>query len=252
MFSHLIEIKENTDSSSAEHAWLLEEVKQDAAIVVPELIIALAIASVFQVLGLFAASTSYSGNRCSLAELVREISKGSALKGPSITIAVVTALCLAWMAALAALLPVVTRGRRPVLSVQGVMFIVAFVAFLCFAVLSLVGVAASVADEECRGVPALRRAWRLMTRVRRKEGLALVLVAHLLLTVVIPLYRVALVNAKKSMAVCLCMLAVYAFLSGAQQLFCLAAATVYYYKAMETKEAAPCGFAKFSSGEGNV
>jgi hypothetical protein len=251
MVSHLIEIKENTDTSSAEHAWLLEEVKQDAAIVVPELIIALAVASVFQVLGLFAASTTYSGNRYSLAELVREVSKGSALKGPSITVAVVTALSFAWMAALAALLPVVTRGR-PVLSVQGVMFIVAFVAFLCFAVLSLVGVAASVADEECRGVPALRRAWRLMTRVRRKEGLALVLVAHLLLTVVIPLYRVALVNAKKSMAVCLCMLAVYAFLSGAQQLFCLAAATVYYYKAMETKEAAPCGFAKFSSGEGNV
>jgi hypothetical protein len=131
--------------------------------------------------------------------------------------------------------------------VQGLVFALAFLGFLCFAVVAVVSVAASVADEECSGVRALRRAWRLMTRVRRKEALVLVLVlvAHLLPAVVNPAYGVALAYAKKSVAaVALCMLAVHAFLSGAQQLFYLAAAMVYYYEAMESKEVAPCGYAK--------
>jgi hypothetical protein len=54
------------------------------------------------------------------------------------------------------------------------------------------------------------------------------------------------------MAAALCMLAVYAFLSGAVQVYYLAAATVYYCEAMDSKEEAPCGYAKIPSGEGNV
>ncbi|KAM0900560.1 hypothetical protein ACQ4PT_020564 [Festuca glaucescens] len=249
--SHVIEIK-STDLSTYEYAEHLEAIKQDAVIVVPELIIALALGLVVQILAFFAASTTYSGDRYSVAELVREMSKGSALKGPSITIAVVTALNLAWMGILVALVSVMMRGRPVVLSVQGLVFALAFLAFLCFTVLAVVSVAVSVSDDECRGVRALRRAWRLMTRVRRKEGLVLVLVAHLLPAVVNPAYGVALAYAKKSTAVALCVLAVYAFLSGAQQVFYLAATTVYYYEAMEIKEAAPCGYAKIPSAEGNV
>jgi hypothetical protein len=244
MFSHLVEFK-NTDFSSYEYPALVEAIKQDAVIVIPELIIALALGFVVQILALFAAFRTYSGDRYSLAELVREISKGSALKGPSITAAVATALGLAWIAVLVALLSVMTtRGHPVVLSVQGIVFALAFLAFLCFTVLAVVSVAVSVSDEECSGVRALRRAWRLMTRVRRKEGLVLVLVAHLLPAVVNPAYGVAVAYAKKSMVMTLCMLAVHAFLSGAQQLFYLAAAMVYYYEAMESKEVAPCGYAK--------
>ena len=64
----------------------------------------------------------------------------------------------------------------------------------------------------------------------------LVLVAYLGPTVVAPLHGFALGYAERSMAACLCLMAVYALLSGAQQLFSLAAATVYYYQAMESKE----------------
>uniref|UniRef100_A0ACD5XXY3 Uncharacterized protein n=1 Tax=Avena sativa TaxID=4498 RepID=A0ACD5XXY3_AVESA len=243
------------DPSSSEYAKILEEIKQDAVklvlIVTAELIVTLVLAFVNQIIAFFAASTTYSGDRYTLAELIREISKWSALRGPFITLAVVTALDVAWMAVLGALLSVVMRGGR-VLSVQGLVFVLGFIAFLYFTILALVSVAASVVDEEYRGVRALRQAWRLMTRVKRKEGLVLVLVAHLLPTVVTPLYGVALLYAKKSMVVCLGMLAVYAFLAGAQQVFYLGAATVYYYEAMESKEVSPSGYSKIPSGEGNV
>jgi len=254
--SSLLSEMANVDPSSPEYAKILEEMKRDAVklvlIVTAELVVTLALAFVNQIIAFFAASTTYSGDRYTLAELIREIGKWSALRGPFVTVAVVTALDFAWMAALGALLSVVMRGGR-VLSAQGLVFVLGFLAFLYFTVLALVGVAASVADEEYRGVRALRQAWQLMTRVRRKEGLVLVLVAHLLPTVVTPLYWVALFYAKKSVAVALCMLAVYAFLAGAQQVFYMGAATVYYYEAMESKEAVSNrGYAKIPSGEGNV
>ena len=256
MANHLFEMS-NMDPSSPEYAKILEEMKQGAVklalISIATLIITLALAFVNQIIAFFAASTTYSGDRYSLTELIREISKGNAVRGPIITIAVVTALNFAWMAVLGVLLSAMTRDGRPsVLSVQGLLFVVGFLAFLYFTVLAVVSVAASVVDEEYRGVGALRQAWRVMTRVKRKEGLVLVLVAHLLpATVVAPLYGVALVYAK-SVAAALCMLAVYALLSGAQQLFCLAAATVYYYEAMESKEVSPCDYVKIPSGEPNV
>uniref|UniRef100_A0ACD5YI11 Uncharacterized protein n=1 Tax=Avena sativa TaxID=4498 RepID=A0ACD5YI11_AVESA len=245
----------NVDPSSPEYAKILEEIKRAAVklvlIVIIELVVTLALALVNQILAFFAASTTYSGDRYTLAELIHEISKWSALSGPFITIAVVTALDFAWMAALGTLLSVMMRGGGGrVLSVQGLVFVLGFLAFLYFTVLALVGVAASVIDEEYRGVRALRLAWRLMTRVKRKEGLVLVLVAHLLPTVVTPLYWVALLYAKKSMAVALC--TVYAVLAGAQQVFNLGAATVYYYEAMESKDVSHRGYAKIPSWETNV
>jgi hypothetical protein len=255
--SHAIEIN-NMDPSSPEYAKILEEIKQDAVklvlIAIAELIVVLPLAFANQIITFFAASTTYSGDRYTLSELIREICNGSPVKvkGPVITIVVVAALNLAWMVALGVLLSVVMRGGRA-LSVEGLVFVLGFMAFLYFTVVALVGVAASVVDEEYRGVRALRQAWRVMTRVSRKEGLVLVVVAHLLPTVVTPLYGVAMMYAKKSMAVALCMLAVYALLSGAQQMFYLGASTVYYYEAMESKEVSPCDYyTKIPSGEANV
>ncbi|XP_047050107.1 uncharacterized protein LOC124655217 [Lolium rigidum] len=254
MMIHFVEMG-NMDPSSPEYAKILEEIKQDAVklvlIVIAQLIVTLALAFLNQIIAFFAASTTYSGSRYSLAELIHEIRKGSTLKGPFITLAVVTTLNFAWMAVLTALLSAVMRGGG-MLSVEGLAFALTFLAFMYFTVVALVGVAASVVDEEYRGVGALRQAWRLMTRVKRKEGLVLVLVTHLLPTVVTPLYGVVALLYAKSMAAALCMLAVYGFLSGAVQVYYLAAATVYYYEAMDSKEEAPCGYAKIPSGEGNV
>ncbi|XP_020160860.1 uncharacterized protein [Aegilops tauschii subsp. strangulata] len=246
MASRLTEIN-NTDPSSAEYGKLVEkfmeteEMKQVGKrmlrITIAQFTVGPALGLVKQILALFAASTTYSGDRYSLAGLLSELVSGRiSLKGPSITIAVVGALDFAG-AVLAALRYHVIGGRSGVLSVQGLVSLLAHLASLCFTVIALVGVAASVADSrKCRGVRALRQAWRLVTRVRRKEGLVLVLVAYLGPTVVAPLHRFALGYSKSSMAACLCLMAVYALLSGAQQLFSLAAATVYYYQAMENKE----------------
>ncbi|KAF7004045.1 hypothetical protein CFC21_019299 [Triticum aestivum] len=240
--SHVSEVN-NTDFSSAEYAEVMEmgrPLLQDGMklilIAVSKVMVALAVGFAKKILFLFAASTTYSGDRYSLAELLRELVKGRiSLKAPFITIAVVGALDFAW-AVLAALPPALMRGPSGVLSVQGLVSLMALLASLYVTVVALVGVAASVVDRRCRGVRALRQAWRLVTLLRRKEGLLLVLVAHFMPTVVAPLYRVALVYAKTSMALCLCSLAVHAFLSCALQLFSLMAATVYYYQAMQSKE----------------
>ena len=113
----------------------------------------------------------------------------------------------------------------------------------------------SVADEECRGVRAILRAWRLMTRVSRKESALLAAVMVLLPTVVSPVYALALTYARKSMAVGLYLLFGYALLSAAVQVFYIAAATVYYYEAMESKEvvlAFDGYYAEIPSREANV
>lgn len=249
---HLIEMR-NTGFSCAECAKLGEGARKIMLISIAQVILMLALGFVKEILAFFAVSTTYSGDRHSFADLIRKvICKGSTLKGPSITFAVVSALDLAWTAVL---VPVRTAAvmmldrRSGVLSVQGLVLLLTLLAKICFAVVALVSVAASVVDGERRGVRALRQAWRLMTRVRRKEGLLLVVLAYLLPTVVAPVYRAALVYSRRSMAAALCVLAGYAFLFGALQLVYLAAATVFYYEAMESKEVVPCDYAEIPSGE---
>ncbi|XP_037474734.1 uncharacterized protein LOC119352105 [Triticum dicoccoides] len=244
MGSRLIAVN-STDPLGAEYTKLTEETEPGGSgtklllITIAQLVVGgLALGLVKQILTLFAASTTYSGDRYSLAELLRELVKGRiSVKGPSVTIAVVDALDFA-SAVLAALIPTpaLMGGLSGVLSVQGLVSHLANHVSLCFTVVALVGVTASAVDRRCSGVRALRQAWRLVTRVRRKEGLVLVLMAYLGPTAVAPLHGFALGYAKRSTAACLCLLAVYGLLSGAQEHFSLAAATVYYYQAMESKE----------------
>ncbi|EMS50589.1 hypothetical protein TRIUR3_03715 [Triticum urartu] len=257
MLRHLTEMQ-TTDPSSAEFARLLEEIRQEARelvlISVGLFFVTLALVFAKQILAFSAASTTYSGDRYSLAELLRRVTKWGNLRGPLVTVGVVTALQLTFMALLGAYLSTVMRHAEA-LSVQGALFALAFLAFMYFGVVAVVGVAVSVADEGCRGVRALLRAWRLMMRVSRKEGALLAAVMLLLSTVVSPVYALALVYAKKSMAVGLCLLFGYALLSAAVELFYMAAATVYYYEAMESKEAILAFdgyYAKIPSGEGEA
>ncbi|KAF7111112.1 hypothetical protein CFC21_111157 [Triticum aestivum] len=256
MLHHVAEMQ-TTDPSSAEYARLLEEIRQEARelvlIAVALTVVTLPLVFAKQILAFSAASTTYSGDRYSLAELLRRVTKWANLRGPLVTVGVVTALQLTFMALLGVYLSAVMR-HAGVLSVQGAVFVLAFLAFMYFGVVAVVGVAVSVADEGCRGVRALGRAWRLMTRVRRKEGALLAAVMVLLPTVVSPVYALALTYARKSMAVGLYLLFGYALLSAAVQVFYIAAATVYYYEAMESKEVVVTfhGYAKIPSGEGEA
>nr|BAJ95037.1 predicted protein [Hordeum vulgare subsp. vulgare] len=257
MLRHLAEMQ-TTDPSTAEFARLLQEIRQEARelviITVALTVVTLALVFAKQILSFSAASTTYSGDRYTLAELLRRLTKWGNLRGPLVTVGVVTALQLTFMVLLGVYLSSVMR-HSGLLSVQGALFVLAFLAFIYFGVVAVVGVAVSVADEGCRGVRALGRAWRLMTRVSRKEGALLAAVMVLLPTVLSPVSALALAYAKKSMAAGLCLLAVQALLSGAVELFYIAAATVYYYEAMESKGVmvlAFDGYAKIPSREANV
>ncbi|XP_044970988.1 uncharacterized protein LOC123431230 [Hordeum vulgare subsp. vulgare] len=249
---HLIEMR-NTGVSCAECDKLGEGAIKIMLISIAQVILMVALGFVKKVVAFFAASTTYSGDRYSLSELIRKvICKGNTLKVPAITLAVVTALGLAWTAVLVAMRTGTAVMMHGGLRVQGLIFVLTLLAELYFAVLALVSVTASVVDGERRGVRALRQAWRLMTRAKRKEGLLLVVLTYLLPTVVAPVYRAALVYSRRSMAAGLCVLAAYALLFGALQLVYLTAATVFYYEAMESKGVVPCDYVHIPSGEGDV
>ncbi|KAJ1296137.1 hypothetical protein BS78_01G276400 [Paspalum vaginatum] len=233
------EIK-NMDPSSADYAELvaevLKEAKQLAAIAIAIMIVTFVLGFARQILAFFAASTTYSGDRYSLPELFSKvIMQGRRLMGPLVTTATVSVLEIACAALLAALLQLAMRHSAGALY-TAVLLVLPFLAFLYLNVVFIVAVAVSVADPERRGVGALRQAWRLMTRVWRKEGCVLVVVVHLVAMVPSPLYAVALGCSNKSVPMALALLSVYALLSGLVQIFYFAAATVYYYQAMESKE----------------
>ncbi|EMS64401.1 hypothetical protein TRIUR3_03136 [Triticum urartu] len=208
MGSRLIAVN-STDPLGAEYTKLTEETEPGGSgtklllITIAQLVVGgLALGLVKQILALFAASTTYSGDRYSLAELLRELVKGRiSVKGPSVTIAVVDALDFA-SAVLAALIPTpaLMGGLSGVLSVQGLVSHLVNHVSLCFTVVALVGVTASAVDRRCSGVRALRQVWRLVTRVRRKEGLVLVLMAYLGPTAVAPLHGFALGIVQMNMA----------------------------------------------------
>uniref|UniRef100_A0A0D9XB79 Uncharacterized protein n=1 Tax=Leersia perrieri TaxID=77586 RepID=A0A0D9XB79_9ORYZ len=236
---------QNTDPSSAEYRRILEEMKHDVtrivAIVIPVVLVSLVLGFLKECVAFFAASSTYSGDRYSLPELISKVIRGN-LKGPLITM--VSGCNSGHMD------DVPGRQQQQLnLLFQALLFVIGFLAFLYFNVVGMVSIVVSVADTECRGIRALRQAWRLMTGVRRKEGLVLVIVVYLLSMAISPLNLVAAAYTKKSMALGLCFLAVYCLLSGAEQLFYIAAATVYCVQAMDSKEEAmPCAYDKIPTG----
>ncbi|TVU10870.1 hypothetical protein EJB05_44423, partial [Eragrostis curvula] len=242
------------DPSTAEYAKLMEEIMKEAKeliIIAIAFVVASAVLSFAkQIVAFFAASTTYSGDRYSLPELVSKvIMKGHRLKGPLVTIAMVSALEFGSVFLQALLLQLVIR--RSGLVAMAVVSVFLTVAFVYLNVVFMVAVAASVADAEKRGASALREAWRLMTRARRMEGCVLVLAIEALSMATSPLYVVALGYAKKSVAAGLAVLSAYALLSGAVQLFCFAAAIVYYCHAVDSKETiiASDDYVKIPTGE---
>nr|CAB3452626.1 unnamed protein product [Digitaria exilis] len=120
-----------------------------------------------------------------------------------------------------------------------VLFALPFLVFLYLNVVFVVATAVSVADTERRGVSALRQAWRLMTRVWRKQGFVLVVLIHLVAMVPSPLGMIARGYSKKSMPLGLALLFLFNF----------TAAMVYYYQAMESKVSMEHDYVKVPTGE---
>ncbi|KAJ1288182.1 hypothetical protein BS78_02G071100 [Paspalum vaginatum] len=245
---------DNKNASSADFEKLVREMlKEDimvlflitiSIIITIFILITAVYAYAVQIIALFAASTTYSGDRHSLPELFSKIiMKGRHLKGPLITIVMVSVLNITCEVLIAQLLGLL-MPRRLGAPYTGALFSqFRSLVFIYLDVVFVVAVAVSVADTERRGVNALRQAWRLMTRVWRMGGFLLVVVATILEMVPPPLNRVALGYARKSMPIGLAVFSVYALLSGLVQLFYYSAATVYYHQAMEIKEVMPHDYA---------
>lgn len=240
----------NMDPSSADYAKLMVEIMKE----VRELLILSISGMVFavvdgfanQTVAFFAASTTYSGESYSLPELFSKvIMKGRHLRGPLITIATVGALEVASVVLLVALLQLVV-SRLGVMYMMPIL-VVPLLALLYLAVVFAVAVAVSVADAERRGVSALQQAWRLMTRVRGKQGCLLVVVVYVLGMVPYPLHAAGLACWKKSVPAGLALLSACGLLSGLVQLFYYSAAMVYYYQAKE--EMAAEGYIKIPAAE---
>ncbi|CAL5009555.1 unnamed protein product [Urochloa decumbens] len=249
---HINELKK-MDPSSPDYtklaAEILNEARELAMIAIAVMIVTFVCSFTNQIVAFFATSTTYSGERYSLTELFSKvIFKGHRLIGALVTIFMVGLLNIISMLLLAALLQQLAMRHMRVLYMV-VLFLLPFLAFLYLNVVFVVATAVSVADMECRGVKALRRAWRLMTRVWRKQGYVLVVVVHLVAMVPSPLYMVAHGYSKKSMPMGLALLVLYALLSGLVQLFYFSSATVYYYQAMESKEVTAHDYVKLPTGE---
>jgi hypothetical protein len=119
--SHLIEIK-NTGPLSAGYARLLNEIKQDVLKLVIISIALQVVMPAFSFLKQIIAFTIYFADRYSLTRIIPKLVKVNSLKDPSITLALV--------ALLVALLSAVIRRRLGVLSIQGLVFLLAFLVFL--------------------------------------------------------------------------------------------------------------------------
>ncbi|CAM0909088.1 unnamed protein product [Alopecurus aequalis] len=210
----LHEMEEHTDSSSADYAKLQEEAQHDATkILVISIAIALltlTLAFAKQIVALFAASsTTNSGDRYSLAELLREVTKWHNLKPALIaTAAVVVVSQLMYMALLGASFP-------SAMHVLGLLS----VAFLYMGVLAVTMVEVGSTRKECS---------------------ATVLVTLLLPTLLIPLCALGLLYlcTKQVMGLGPSLLSVYDLLQGVQDLLYLSAACVYcsYYQSKTIKE----------------
>lgn len=244
----------NMDPSTPEYEKIMEIMKHLRELVIIIIIFCITVLILSfanQVVALFAASSTYSGDRYSLSELISKvIMKGHRIRGPLITIALVTVIEFTCIFLLAALLQLVIRQLGPY--AMAAVFVFLLIAFLYINVVFMVAVAVSVADTEHRGLRALGKAWRLMTQVRRKEGCVLVAVIELLYMAPSLLYVVALGYAKKSVAMGLVLLSMYALLSGVVQLFYFAADMVYYYQATDSKDMIAQDYVKIPTGEANA
>uniref|UniRef100_A0ACD5ZDS0 Uncharacterized protein n=1 Tax=Avena sativa TaxID=4498 RepID=A0ACD5ZDS0_AVESA len=209
---HLGQMEEHTDPSSAEYARLLEETQRDArSLLLVSIADALFTLTLAFIARCFAASSSpMSGDRYSLAELLRELTKWRNLKASLVATAV---LQLASVALLGGDVATVVRDfDSGLLSVPGFPFLTASLPFLYMGVVALV----SAADK-------------------RKELAVLVLATLLWLALLIPVCEVAALYlyTEKVMRLGMSLLSVYDILQVVQNLLYLLAANVYhgYYKA---------------------
>ncbi|WVZ81735.1 hypothetical protein U9M48_029077 [Paspalum notatum var. saurae] len=232
----------STNPRSQEYLHLLQDIQGDTRRILLTgaacLLLAVVIGSAIQVLLLFAAVATYSGELRTFGSLLGKVRRQ--LKGPLLTLAFVYALETAYVALLAAMAGlcyhVMLKQHIVLLFVVSLLLVVSILFLVYFSILCPMAVVVAVAEPGCHGAGAVARARRLM-KGKLRRAILLVCVTFLLSASIFPVYSHAKRSVLSNMVSGWLLGFVYTVLMAAVRLFADCAMTVFYYECKGSTEA---------------
>jgi len=208
------------------------------------------IRSAIQIVVLFAAVSTYSGELHTIGSLLGRVK--AQVKGPVLTFAFVYALEITYVALLVAMSTLVMvlmiKKYYGLFFVGSLLLLPLFVFLVYFSFLCSMSVVVAVAEPGCYGAGALGRAWRLLKGKRRRVML-FISVTGVLAAALTPMYTLAKRRELTNMAAGLLLEFLYVILMSALQLFATCAMAAFYYECKGSTEASAAEYVKVSTKE---
>ncbi|RCV10361.1 hypothetical protein SETIT_2G106100v2 [Setaria italica] len=216
-----------TDPSSQEFLHLIQEIMDDTRKLLITAtvgrLVSMSIGSVTQIVILFAAVATYSGELLTFASLLGKAK--AQLKGPLLTLAFVYALEIGYSALLPAMARLLTflmiKQYLALILIGALLIIIACTFLVYFNFICSLSIVVAVAEPGCHGAGAVGRAWRLM------KGKLLRAVLFIVVTVVLD---AAIWPVLSKMASGLLLGFLYTILMAAVQVFDVCTKTAFYYE----------------------
>lgn len=208
------------------------------------------IRSAIQIVVLFAAVSTYSGELHTFGSLLGRVK--AQVKGPVLTFAFVCALEITYVALLVAMSTLVMvlmiKKYYGLFFVGSLLLLALFVFLVYFSFLCSMSVVVAVAEPGCYGAGALGRAWRLLKGKRRRVML-FISVTGVLAAALTPMYTLAKRRELTNMAAGLLLEFLYVILMSALQLFATCTMAAFYYECKGSTEASAAEYVKVSTKE---
>jgi len=208
------------------------------------------IRSAIQIVVLFAAVSTYSGELHTIGSLLGRVK--AQVKGPVLTFAFVCALEITYVALLVAMSTLVMvlmiKKYYGLFFVGSLLLLPLFVFLVYFSFLCSMSVVVAVAEPGCYGAGALGRAWRLLKGKRRRVML-FISVTGVLAAALTPMYTLAKRRELTNMAAGLLLEFLYVILMSALQLFATCTMAAFYYECKGSTEASAAEYVKVSTKE---
>ncbi|XP_066373753.1 uncharacterized protein [Miscanthus floridulus] len=245
----------STDPSSPDFLQLSRKTQDDTRALyltgVACLVFTVIIRSVIEIVVLFAAVATYSGELHTFGSLLGKVK--TQLKGPVLTLAFVYALEIAYVAVLIFMSSLVMALM--ILKYFGLFFVgcllllAPFIFLVYFFFVCSLSVVVAVAEPGCHGAGALGRAWRLV-KGKRRRAMLLISVTGVLSGFAAALTPVTVYNLAKTCALSntasgLLLGFLYIILIAAVKLFAACAMTAFYYEC----KGSTVGYVKVSTKE---
>ncbi|TKW31530.1 hypothetical protein SEVIR_2G111800v4 [Setaria viridis] len=175
-----------TDPSSQEFLHLIQEIIDDTRklLITPTVgrLVSKSIGSVTQIVILFAAVATYSGELLTFASLLGKAK--AQLKGPLLTLAFVYALEIGYstalLSAMARLITFLMMKQYLALTLAALLIIIACIFLVYFNFISSLSIVVAVAEPGCHGAGAVGRAWRLMMKRKLLRAVLFIVVTVVL------------------------------------------------------------------------